>query len=357
MQQKKLSKRQKISFTLSLIWYLFSSFFAMILFALFYNDVVLIISSILLLAIFLIWAFGALLDYKIEYFFLGKEYKKQWKLINHLRTLNPKYYSYLTVKNAKRTFRKTGNILNSVKVNTPFSPLMLLSNDTPSMEDCKSHNTIWKNFLITSLNFYIIESDGLWGFFDNISSEYDIDFDSLCEDFKSISDFPKELVTILTSADSRMLFEYPKIFNILSKEEIHELDKTIELHTNKANKFKPELYKLLQDLAYDHYKDIYSLYELPQKTSSVYLNKSKDERYIIYFDERKKVYKILFQKFEMILDSQDKLFNIHTWIKKESFGLYGTKELATHEIVSKIKDNDNFHLVLDKNQEISTHIV
>lgn len=349
MQPKKLSKRQKISFILACVWYAFSSFFSLILYALIYNDAILIISSILLLAIYLVWAFGTLQNYKIEYFFLGKEYKNQWKLINHLRTFNPNYYSYLTTKNAKRTFRKTGNILNTIKVNTPFSPLMLLSNDIPSMEDCKNHNTIWKNFLITNLNFYIIESDGLWGFFDNLSNEYDIDFDSLCDDFKSISAFPKGLVSILTSADSRMLFEYPKIFNILSKEEIHELDKTIELHTNRADKFKPELYKLLQDLAYSHYKDIYCIYELPENTSAVYLNKEKDERYIIYFDKRKKIYKILFQKFEIIMDYQDKLFNIHSWIKKESFGLYETKELAIKEITKKIEDVDNFHLVLDKN--------
>lgn len=355
MEQKKPTRRQKISLILFVTWiicfYTLGTFLFGIIFP---NDLVFIIYCIAIFIIFLIWGVLIAKGYKIEFLFLGKEFKTQWNFICHLQTIHPNYYVALNKKRAKALYRKRGNLYSSVTTEHLFTPLMLVSNMLPSNEDVYEHNQFWKDFLVYCLYFMTFNGGGIYYFFSFIVDFYDIEFDSLVKDIQSISEFPPKLKTLLSNTDCRMFFEYTRYYKLLDKEQINELEKLQFEYLNKADEFKDTLYSATSDIAFKNYKCVYTWYGLPQNTDALYINLHEGKRYCIIASKKRggtfkkpksskretmsinKEYKIYYEEFVPLTTSTEPLKTPYAWSTKEIIGIFETFDDAENSIKNKI---------------------
>lgn len=332
---KKLNKRQKIGFVITCILYMLFTFINILILDLLHIPIWLYELLFGMETVLFVWIlFIFLLDYKFKYLFLGKAYTQQTKHLKHLRKFEKYYCAYLTPRKARHNYRIYGDILmplSTLNRQTPFDLILSICYGADITDDKQ-----WKNSLVVQLFLCVSDGRGLYGYFECLACYYDIPFKELKRDILSIENLPQELKKLLTGTRAKKVFEYNLRYVDLSDKEHEELENLEKTYSPLANKFENDLKNAVGEIAFEQYKKIYKSYTTFPNVIKIFINKTNDLRYIIWFDKKTKAYKIQCEVFLPLYEDIHILNNTYSWISQKPFGLYGSLELAENEIKESI---------------------
>lgn len=332
MEYKDWNKQRKMSFWLSIVFLMLGCIASV--FLVFINFAVFCCALAMVFIVYFLWTFLLIGNYKLRYFFLGKDYKKQRDEVKFLQKLNKEYYPNLTEKLMKRNYWVNGCVLYFKQEITPFSLFIeknIYFDYTNSAREEKQEHLIYLLYSNIksggALNMFLeeVETDGC---------SYD-EYKSLVSDCKY---FSAELKNLLLKDELKEVFECNKNFYNLTKEEYDLLEK-FELGTSKLiYNYEQEVDDIIKKLAIKNYKESYRLYGLPSGYEKLFFNTDNTQRVCIWKDDSIKAYRILWQEFQFFYEDVDIINSIGEWMPIKVFGIYQNASLALKDIQPLLED-------------------
>lgn len=272
-------------------------------------------------------------DYKIKYFFLGKNFDQ--KVEDYFKDTNmPDYAKNALLKSMKRQYRINGEIV-SVYIEERDTPFELWGEINREFNYPNALDKQKIDYIIFCMHLNAEDGGGLYRFFEDLSFEpftYDEVY-NLINKTKLVSKEIKKLVLDPKYKNIMELFRLDK----LNEEQDKILQDFDENDSDLLCKFSNELKGVVENRAITLYREEKRLSGLPNSTVKVYLSKDGFYRICIYFDKGLNVYRVNKSVFQFYDSDSSLLYSEGGWISEENKSYYETVELAYNDIQSLIK--------------------
>lgn len=288
-------------------------------------------SIIVLISVFYIDA--STKNYKLKYYFLGKEFKKQRDNYFAKHIISSKKDKKDMLKSMKHNYRVFGNVeyvYNSYSV----TPIGLYGEDFYSFNYGNALQKQKIEYVVYALYSKCLEGGGLYRFFELVAEE-PFTFEEYARVVKD-SELPTDLKRLLCSKDCKKVFEYTKNFDNLTDKE-HEFMENFELNeSDKVYDYQNEIFDLVEKIAMANFVDYHKDRHVPDNATKIYYSKDQLKRVSICFSEELNSYTVVRQ--ELVFLEEDFMHSEAGWSEQRGVSYFETEELALNEIKNEIKE-------------------
>lgn len=293
-----------------------------------------LISSVVILVLaFFVDAYSK--DYKIKYYFLGKNFKKQRDQYLKNHNLLSKKEKRQVIKDMKLNYRRFGNI-EYVYEEYKITPITLYYEDFVTFNYGNSLEKQKIEFIIYALYSKILTGGGFYRYFETIAEE-PFSFD----EYVSIVDktnLSNNLKDFITNSKSKLIFEYSKNFDKLSDRE-HNIMENYELNeSDLLYDYQDEIFDIVKKIAIDKFFEYYKNQGLSNNAVEAYISKDNFNRITICYLKNLNVYNVVRENFIIYNEEYINLHSEGGWAEHKGISYFETKELAFNEIRKELKN-------------------
>ena len=280
-------------------------------------------------------------DYKLKYYFLGKNFKKQTKAYFETHPQHTKKEKRDIIKSMKHEYRRHGNVtITLFCITSTANKLWTEDNYAFSYGYARDKEKI--NYIIGNLYLQCETGGGFYRFFESIASE-PFDFEEFSSLIKNSPLFSKELKKLLVCDTHK------KVFNAFNGEVIKYKESALLEKFEKTDSillfdFQTELFNLVEKLSVENYLYLKQKENLPDGTIKTFISKDKTKRVCIYFDKPTNTYKINRSTFKFYDPDISPMHSEGSWSFGENSSYFASLELALNEIKTEVKDFDELNL-------------
>ena len=280
-------------------------------------------------------------DYKLKYYFLGKEFKKQKNAYFITHTHHSRKEKRKIINNMKHEYRRHGNVSITLCCITE-TPNKLWHDDNHAFNYYNSFDSQKIDYIVWLLYRYCESGGGFYRFFDELASD-PFSYEEIESLIKNSNLFSKQLKSAILNKTHK------KVYSAFKNTVIAEQDSNFleEFELNDSNHLfdhQTELFKLVEKLSLESYLEQKKKENIPPNTIKAYISKDKTKRICIYLDIQTKTYKINRSTFSFFDTSISPMLSEGGWSFGENSSSFETIDLAINEIKNEVIDFNSLNL-------------